>query len=244
MSKKITKRELKSSLKTAFTPPPPTQMSDFINNISPKQASFNEVLTTQIFYIRKRVWILFAMSIVFVFFYTVNNQIPTNIITGVSAILPFISLCVIVEIYKSIGYSMAELELSCKYNLTKISLIRLFILASVSLIIIVIFVVLIEKNDYGALRNIIYIGVPYLISSYSSLFIVTKIKSRDTIYICGGVSVFFSIIMLVIQNLYSFIYNINFIFIWVTLFLTFSILLSTQIIKFIKQTEELQWNFA
>lgn len=244
MSKKITKKELKSSLKTVFKPPAPTQMSDFISNLLPKQATFNEVLTAQIFFIRKRVWVLFAISIVFVFLYTTTNQIPTNIVTGVSAILPFISLCMIAEFFKSIGYNMVELELSCKYNLTKISLMRLCILASVSLILLGIFAVLIGKNDFGVLRNIIYVSVPYLISSYSSLFIVTKIKSRDTIYICGGTSAFLSIIMLVIQNMYSFIYNINFIFIWLTLFLAFSILLLNQIIKFIKQTEDLQWNFA
>lgn len=235
-------KKLKTALKQSFTPPPTQHKEQFISSISYPKTTFFQVLISQVAFIRKRVWFLFMFSVCFAIFYTQFMIVPENIIVGVSAILPFLSLCIITEIYKSVAYNMEEMELACKYNLPKITLMRMGILGTVSFIVLVLFVIIVKKSDFGTFRNTIYISVPYLLSSYLSLLIISKFHSKETIYICtviiGAISTF---IMAASIN-HQFIYNADFIFIWITLFATLIVLLFYRIVRFIKSQEELQWN--
>lgn len=235
-------KKLKSALKQSFTPPPTEHREEFINSISYPKATFREVLISQITFIRKRVWLSFMLSVCLAFFYTQFVKVPENIVAGVSAILPLFSLCTITEIYKSTAYNMKEMELACKYNLPKITLMRIGILGTVSFTILVLLVIIVGKSDFGALRNTIYIGVPYLLSSNISLLIISKFTSKETIYVCGAISGTVSIIMMIASNSYQFIYSTDFTFIWITLFTILVGLLCYSFIRFLKSQEELQWN--
>lgn len=235
-------KKLKQGLMQSFTPPPPQYKEQFASSISYPKASFCEVAISQIGFIRKRVWLSFVLSVCFAFCYTQFVNMPENIIAGVSAILPLFSLCTIAEVYKSTAYNMEETELACKYNLPKITLMRLGILGTVNFIVLVLFVIIVEKNDFGMLRNTIYISVPYLLSSYLSLFIITKFHLKETIYICAAISGAISVLMMLVGSSYKFIYNTEFTAIWLTMFTLLIGLLSYNLIKFTKSQEELQWN--
>ncbi len=237
-------RKLESALKQNFTPPPSQRSESFINSISYPKAKFSEVLISQIGFIRKRVWFLFAIGVCFAFFYTKFANVPENIISGVSAILPLFSLCVITEIYKSTAHNMDEMELSCKYNLPKITLMRLGILGTVSFVMLLLFVAIVGKSDFGTLRNTVYIAVPYLLTSYISLLIVSKLRTKETVYVCASVSGAVSLFTFVANSNYKFIYNVDFTFIWVTSLVALMGLLALSIIRFIQSQEELQWNLV
>ena len=237
-------KKLKSALKQSFTPPKPTKINDFINSISYPKASFSEVFMAQVGFIRKRVWISFFICLIFAYIYTNHVEIPTNIIIGLSALLPLFSLITITEILKSAAFNMEEMELACKYSMPKIALMRLGILGTVSFVIIILCVIFAEKSIFGMFRNLIYLSVPYLVSTNISLAIIAKIKNKETIYICATVSGSVSIFMLITNSNYTFIYNFNFTTIWCILFFALIGMMTMNLIRFKNSQEELQWNLS
>ncbi|ONI46227.1 hypothetical protein AN641_01985 [Candidatus Epulonipiscioides gigas] len=235
-------KRLKSALKQNFTPPAPQKRDKFVNNISYPKAKFSSVFLSQIGFIRKRVWVVFALCVYFAFWYVNIAEITNHTISVISAISPLFILCVTSEIYRSTTYNMDELELTCKYNLSKITLMRLCILGVINFIMLLVFIILTRNNDYGVLLSAIYLAVPFLLSSYLSLLIISKIHLKENIYICAGVCSSISIFML--NGTYSFIYNMEYIYLWVIAFFTLSLLLMHCFIRFIKLQEELTWNLS
>lgn len=235
-------KKLKAALKQSFTPPPAQHRDQFITSIPYPKATYLEVLLSQIAFIRKRVWLSFILCVCFGFFYTQYMRLPESMVAGVSAILPFFSLCMITEIYKSTVYRMEETELACKYNLPKITLMRIGILGMVSFTLLVLFVIIVGKSDFGMLRNTVYISAPYLLSSYLSLLIISKFRSKETIYVCAVISGAVSIFMVITSTSYQLIYHADFTFIWVILFVVLTGLLFFSLTRFKKSQEELQWN--
>ena len=112
---------------------------------------------------------------------------------------------------------------------------------TVSLIVLVLFVILVGKSDFGAFRNTVYIGVPYLLSTYISLKVISKFRSKETIYVCTAVSVAVSLLMMIVNSNYHFIYSVDFIALWAIAFAMLTILSFFSFIRFVKSQEELQW---
>lgn len=235
-------RKLKAALKQSFSPPPAKRCASFTDSISCPRARFSQVFTAQIWYIRKRVWFLFVLGVCLAVCYTAYAHVPEHIIIGVSAILPFFSLCTITELYRSTAYNMAESELACRYNLPRITLMRLGILGTASIALLILFIVIAKKSDFGLLRNTVYIGVPYLISVYLSLLIISKFQSKETFYVCAAVNAGLSIFMIFTVRSFKYIYNADFTFIWVITFAMLAGLVLYSLNRFTQSQEELQWN--
>lgn len=234
---------LKKELKSAFDAPTPRRKDQFINQLNYPKASRLDFIKSQIGYIRKRVWItsllLFIGTLLALYF----SKAPASLIWVVSSVLPFISLVTINEIARSTTYHMEELEMSCKYNLLEVSIIRLGILGITNLAVLfgIIFLFL-GKTDFGFVRLGLYLLTPYLLNCYGTLFVINRLNSRDTMYICGGISALISILntFLTIQN--KEIYRESDRLLWVTLFLVLTVLSAKEIVRLFKRMEELQWN--
>lgn len=235
-------KKLRQTLKQTFTAPPMRQRERFINSIAYPKAKFSDVLISQIGFIRKRVWVLFAVGVVLAFSYTSFIDVPENIITVISAILPLFSVCTITEIYKSIACNMEEMELTCKYNLPKIILMRLGILGTVNFVMLIFCIMCADRSNFGALRNTIYLSVPYLLSNCISFLIISKIHSREIIYICSVVCGSISIFMMIVNSNYQFIYKVDFTLIWIITCILLAGLLVYTLANFIKSQEELRWS--
>lgn len=197
---------------------------------------------TQISYIRKRIWILSALAVFATFFYTRFLEVPENILAVVSAIFPLFSLCTITELYKSRAHHMDELELVCKYNLSVISLIRLTILGIANFLLLLLFVIIAGKSNFGILRNTVYITAPYLLSCHLSLLIISKSSAREAIHACGAVSGAVSIFIMIINSSFQLIYHDDFTYIWIIVCAVLTALLFHSLMKYTKSQEELQWS--
>lgn len=235
-------KRLKRALKQSFTPPPARYKEHFINSIPYSKAAFHEVLISQITFIRKRVWLSFALCVGFTLFYTTYGNTPESIVMGVSAVLPFFSLCTVTEIYKSAAFNMEEMELACKHNLPEIILMRIGILGAASFAMLIFLVIILGKSSFGMFRNVVYIGVPYLFTSYLSLLTISKLRSKETIYICTAISAAVSLFIVTAHNTCNFIYHVDFTFIWVMAFLVIAGLFLSSLVQFTKSQGELQWN--
>jgi len=234
---------LKKELKSAFDAPPPTRKAQFLSQLDYPKASRTQFIISQLGYIRKRVWILsillFICTLLGIYFYNV----PTSLVWGVSSVLPFISLVSISEIVRSTTYNMEELEMSCKFSFLEVSLVRLGILGVTNFTVLIgITLILMGKTDLGLIRLGIYLTTPYLLSCYGSLFAINRLKSRETLYICGGVTAFVSLLNTLLTMQINEFFSERYWVHWVISFIILAALSAKEIVKLIRKMEELQWN--
>lgn len=234
---------LKKELKSAFDAPPPSGKEEFFSRMGYPKASRADFIIAQLGYIRKRVWVLSLLLFAGTLLCLYILNIPASLVWFISSVLPFISLVSISEMAKSYTYGMEELEMSCKYNLLEVSLIRLGILGITNLAVLTGILVLFAcKTDFGLIRLGLYLITPYLLSCYGTLFVANRLKSRETMYVCGGVTAFVSIINTMVTQQVNEIYSEKYWMFWSLTFVILIVLCVKEIVKLIRKMEDLQWN--
>lgn len=167
-----------------------------------------------------------------------------EIVGLLSAVLPLLTLTGISEINKSLSYNMSELEMSCKYNLDRITLIRLSVIGAFHFVILLLSMLIFkEQTQYGLFRYALYIVTPFLLSSYLSFWMTNHIKSKDTVYICSGVTMLISLAVLTIDINFAIIYAANYTLLWGMAFVAIATLLTKEIYFFLTERNT-QWNFV
>lgn len=235
-------KKIKKELKKSFNPPPLNEnlKSDFLINLDHKKLNELEIFFVQIKYIRKRFWLLSAMIVTLAFLALNFNEGTYSKTLSLSSILPFLTLASITEINKSLSYNMYELEMSCKYNLQRLTVIQMSIIGTVHfLLMLILLVVCNNSTKLGLGLTIVYCISPYLLVNYLSLFIINNIKSKDNVYICSGVVFFVSIFVFNVVKR-PWIINTNAVKVLLGLLLVLIILLTKEFITLIKRREELQ----
>ena len=238
-------KKMKSRLKAVFDAPAPTGKTEFLQSINfPKISRFDFILG-QIGYIRKKVWIISCLLVTVVLFalrfLTDDNSL--NLIWIVSSLLPFISLMTITEIARSVSYNMAELEMSCRYNFAGIVLTRLGILSCFNILVFAPIILSFPGEvGFGIFRLAVYLFVPFMLTCSLSLYVLNRLQSGRTTYICCGISCFVVILNLLFTAQYSMAFSEKYFSLWGLFFIILSIFTVGETIKLIKKTEELQWN--
>ena len=234
---------LKKQLKSAFDAPLPERKEQFLSQLDYPRASRLDFARSQAGYIRKRVWILSFILFIGTFLGLYVTKTPASFIWIVSSVLPFISLVSIGEIARSATYKMDELEMSCKYNLLEVTIIRLGILGVTNLAVIIgILLLFIGRTNFGLIRLGLYLFTPYLLTCYGTIFAINRLKSRDTMYVCAGVTVFVSMLNTLLRMQISENYTGRYGLFWAMSLVILVLLSVKEIVKLIKKMEELQWN--
>lgn len=236
-------KELKKTIKQAFEAPIPTGKEQFLKDLKYPKRTYQSFLASQIFYIRKRVWII---SFLVVVCETVLLSIHPNTNWSnalwrdwaFSAFIPFFALVIVTEIYRSGAYQMGELESTLRFDLKEIIIARLIILGGISFVvfsflIIMCMQILVSK----VLFVLVYIMVPYFVVCGLSLLILNKRSNVEGIYGCAAVSCLVSLIG-TMPALYQDIYLMG----WIIVFISSIVLIIGQLRKLVRRTEEQTWN--
>ncbi|RSK26254.1 hypothetical protein EJF36_04940 [Bacillus sp. HMF5848] len=240
-------RKLKIELKSAFHTPTPKRKDEFLKNLDFPKTSNLDFIYNQVFYIRKRVWISSSLILIgaLLSLYLLTDINSFSVLWSISSILPFIALLFITEVARSKSYNMAELEMSCKYNLLNIILVRLGILSGIHLVTFTILILaLFEKMEYGLIRVGIYLLVPFLLTCVLSLLVLNHFKTREVTYICGGISCFVSISSSIISVSNVSLFADQLFYVWGIAFCILLVAVAIQTVKYIKKLEELAWNLT
>lgn len=233
--------KLKKELRTAFDPPQSKKKTEFLRQLNYPKARLREFIWYQIGYIRKRIWILSILLLVGTLIYIRNNEGYNNsAIWALCSIVPFVAFTIITEIARSTSFQMVELEMTTKYNLRDVLLARMGVLGLGNLIVFLLLIaVLVKHLDYSFLRVGLYLFTPYLLTCFGSLIILNKMAIRDNIYGCAAVSVFVSVLNLMISTTKHFLYDEGYLTFWLCVFVLLSILVMRQGIKYLSNMEEL-----
>lgn len=235
--------DFKRGLKLAFEAPTPTRKNAFLSKLDYHKASRIDFIKSQLGYIRKPVWFLSALLFIGTLIGLYYYEVSTSFVWIISSITPFISLASISEISRSTTYNMEELEMSCKHNFLEISLIRLGILGVANFTLLVsILLLFMGKTNLGFFRLGLYLITPFLLNCYGSLFVINCFKSRETTYICGGITAFVSILNAIITMQMNNIYTEKYWLFWIMIFILLAVLSAIEVWKLINGMEELQWN--
>lgn len=234
-------RKFKEQLKIAFEAPSPTRKSEFLTNLSYPKASIFETLRNQMGYIRKRFWCLSLLIMIGLLGALIFMDYGHEKIALLSSVMPLFTIIGVSEISKSTLYNMDELEMSCKYNLQKVTLLRLSVIGSFYFVIfLVLAFAFIGKSQFGILRSALYGMTPFLLSSYLSIWVINHLKTKEMLYVCGGVTAFVSMLVFTITTNWPVIYASTYTLSWSILFIVLAIVFYQEIRNLIKQTEELQ----
>lgn len=237
-------RKMKHVLKSAFHAPQPTGKEAFLNSLPYPKSTTYEFFLSQLGYIRKRFWCLSLLLFAGMTLFSTRLKHGSEIICFISTVLPLLTLLTITEIGKSMSFHMGELEDSCRFNLSKITLIRLSIISFFHfLILLLVLFIFKDHSQYGLLRYALYAVTPFLLSSYLSFWITNHLKAKDTAYICGGVTIFISLSVFMLHSNYAELYSQNYTILWAAAFVVISILLIKEL-YFLMNERIRQWNFA
>ena len=238
-------KKMKSRLKAAFDYPAPTRKTEFLRSINFPKISRFDFIMGQIGYIRKRVWIISCLLVTAALFtlrfFTDDSSL--KLIWIVSSLLPFLSLMTITEIARSVSYNMAELEMSCRYNFAGIVLTRLGILSCFNILVFAPIILLFpDEVSFGIVRLTIYLLVPFMLTCSLSLYVLNRLQSGRTTYICCGISCFVVILNILFTAQYSMAFSDIYFSLWSLFFIILLLFTVGETTKLIKKTEELQWN--
>lgn len=237
------KKYLKRQLRKVFEAPTPDQgeKAGFLKMLPKSKISTWQLIFMQFSYLRK--WVL-ALSVWPLFpALTGAYHISQNTLWIISALIPFLGLLAVMESTRSSMYGMSEFELSTRFSLKYVVLVRLSILGTVDMIVLCCLIPLCHSGSrFSLLQTGLYLIVPYLITTNNSLWITRRFQNGDAVYGCMGIAILVSITNTGLHFMADFVYQFSYINWWIILFLFLTGKLIYEIYYTIKQTEEYTWN--
>lgn len=233
--------DIKRVLEEAFVVPEPRRKKEFFKEVGGTSISTFAFMKLQISYIRKSVWLV---SILVLILAMVSKAIMgKDCIWMISAMMPFIALCMIAESARTEMYGMAELEQASRFSLKSVMYARLSIIGITHLILLGM-VIPFAKNGIliSYIQLGIYILVPYLLTSTLGLMIVRRVRGKENIYFCAGISVMVSYLNLLIKDSFQQIYDEKWFIWWVCVFAYLLVKVCSEYKKVIYRTEDMLWN--
>lgn len=230
------KKELRYALKDAFEPPNPIHREEFLRNLPLQKKSFGEFLLQQLPYIRKRTWLVSCLLFA-VFFVS-----PRENWMAIPSLLPFLALIGITELARSSCCRMAELEMSCRFNLSQVLLARMFWLGLCSFPVLLMGLFTVGKlSAFDTAQILLYVLTPYLLTCAASLLVLNILRGTEGIYGCAAVTCMVSISNGIFQNTDAF-YQSNLLIFWLLAACFSAATTILQLFIFLKKTEESPWN--
>lgn len=231
----------KDALKQAYCAPEPERKAEFLNRIKEPEMTAGEFIISQLGYIRKWNWLLSLL----LFGIAVSGCMTKE--PGMAGILaaltPFLALSAAAESSRSVRYRMDELEMSGRFTLKAVVMARMAVLGIGNLILLgIICPVLLWQGQGVFLYFGISILTPYLLTSFCSLVIVRRIRDKESIYYCSGVTVFVCGFQALLTAVHVDIYDLLGPVSWCGVLTVLAVLIVRECRKIWKQTEDYAWN--
>lgn len=174
---------------------------------------------TQAGFIKKKVWFTQFFTVLLCGFVLLNNSGAQNTIGMISALLPFLFLAGMGELSRAFVYNTAEMELSTRFTLHQVMLSRIIILGLADVFFLTIIgAITLTCLSTNLLYVFMYLGVPFLITSFGCLFILNHVHTRECSYYCGAWGIGIVIISFCLTNWIPSLYEASLIWCWCLLF--------------------------
>ena len=257
---------LTRTLRRLYTSPAPERKEAFFQSsayrsaaekaLYPSRIPWAAFLQTQIHYMRKWNWSLsvciFAAAILLTLppWQTASSQgnlqeLDLSAPVILSACIPFLALATIAEAGRSARFGMEELELSARFSLHAVLCARLGILGAGNLLLLVVLMPL-GPHFWGTDLSMTAacILLPYLLTCALTLPAVRKLRGKDCTILCAGISALVSLSFLTADATGFLDRAAAAPALIPAALLFFGAAAVLELRKYIRQSEELTWNFT
>lgn len=235
------KKLWKDAIKQAYRAPEAVGKKAFLRRIEGPEMSVKDFLFSQLGYIRKWNW---GLAVLFFAIAVFGGMAKMSEMAGIlAALTPFLALAQAAESSRSVRYRMDELEMSGRFTLKAVVMARMAVLGTGNLILLgLICPVLLWQGQGVFLYFGISILTPYLLTSFCSLVIVRRIRDKESIYYCSGVTVFVCGFQALLTAVHVDIYDLLRPVSWCGVLTVLVVLTARECRKIWKQTEDYAWN--
>lgn len=235
-------KKLKNALRQAYTLPSPEGKDEFLKQFREPLTGYREFFLSQAGYIKKRAALMSFIILAAILYLSLHTDILT--ISAVSAFMPFLIIFLVTEFSRSVSYNMAELEMSCRYSLADIVLVRSFILGAVQLLCVVSALIIChEKSGISLLMTAAYLLTPYLLSLALSLAVLRRNRSRN-IYISVIICCFISFGCITARFLNPVIFSGIYNGLWITALIVLGFVTVYEFMEFKRKLVDNEWNLS
>ena len=218
-------------IKKYFEAPEPVRKQEFLEKAAKQQYVRNKISLLymawiQFSYISRWLWVLSAF--IFAAAFIISRHIGSEAVWCLSAAMPFIVTFSLSVGLRSVIYGMQEFEMSSRFTLKSVIMLRVIILGTVNISLLFITAFL---SGNGMYRSALYMLVPYLLSATGGFIILRKFPSREGIGLSSGFCMVISLIDIKSINSYSFIYEARYTGIWIIVIIALFIITSYESLR-------------
>ena len=215
-------KKTKAELMRLYRAPDPVKKRTFFREMGVQPMSTGHILWVQFSHISRWSWLVAAtMLLVMVYFHSFyGNSLKGNAFDGrewfcvVLVFMPFLAATCVSESVRSAMYGMEELEMSARFSLKSIILVRMGIVGIQNLLLAMLAALFVGESFF---QNVVYLLVPYLFTTFGSFLLVRKRRGGEEMYYCAGLALAVSGVLLESSWEFPWIYQDKYIAVWLVL---------------------------
>lgn len=230
-------RERMKQLRKIYEAPKPVRKRAFLRKMEQPPLKIGNMLWIQCCYLSKWEWIfsVFLLGGAVV----MGNFYREHFFVMVIALLPFLAVVSVSESVRSIIWEMSELEMAARFSLKSIVLARMVLVGVGNIILQLLLALLLGGSLW---KTVLYLLLPYLLTTYGSLILVRTISGREGVYACAGLGVLVGMMAEFGILQYRWIYQEQYIGFWLGGVLLVTYLIIREGKRNIREMEEIVWN--
>lgn len=237
----MTERELKKSLKSVYKIEKSEKEKRFLRQYEKRKMRYMDVILLEARYMGIKSMIA-GVILTLAYFLLIKTK-SYHFMWTMGAVIPLAALLPVISLGSSERYAMNELEMSSRFSLRFVKMIRMFILGVFSSLILFVSMLIVQRYLQSSLmKTLFFISFPYFFQVCFSLWILRKWHMKENIYGCigvTGISTLLPEIFILVEDEIVIPPLVYMIFLLLILFVT-----GREVIKYVKESEKLIWNFV
>lgn len=229
--------QLKQELKAAFSAPQPRRKAEFLRQAPVPSISNVTFIWMQLRFLRRSFLLLSAAAFGVLLLF--STSVKPEMLWLISAVSPFLALSILTTKWRSYTCGMEELEFATRFSLKSLMLARMGSLSALHAMILLAGTLCLGRHGVWLLEAGAYLLLPYCTTISVALPLTRKYHGRELPYLCVFVS---ALVSAGVMAVHSCTLHLTMAFAMLVLAIEGFIIVS-EIAKFIRQTEELSWNY-
>ena len=237
------KADLEERIRRAYTTDALDRKKEFIRKLPRRERNLRQMLGTQLQYMGLQLATVFGYSLALLL--AAATRVSPEFARLVAALVPLIALIALTGLGKSARDGMEEIEMATRFSLRMLRILRLTIVGIAGLItmVSVSFILKVATGQAG-LTVFAMVGIPYLLTTSFSMMLIRRWHSPKNIYGCAAIAL--AVCLMTAwefrwAGLWRFLNGQVLSIVLIVLCLAFTV---GEAQKYVKESEELQWNLS
>lgn len=224
--------EIKERIKSSCVVPNSKRKDSFLKEHRKTEISMKNLYMIQVSYIDSSIWIYSAVIAIILLLVSVYAKSYAVWVT--SAFMPILATISITENHKSEIYQMNELEMSARFSLKTVVMIRMSIFGIVHSIILIMLSLL---SSLSTMNLLVYLLVPYLITSNTNSVLLRHYHGKSALLWCLANSFIMSMMWFILSMKSYQLYSAVMFPYWIVMLIIMAFLGILNTIIMLKRTE-------